>query len=194
MSTISKTHRGYTQLIVGVSIIIPIAVALLLFLPYKINLPVSIVAFLPGFNAGINSLTALLLLSALWAIKQKNIELHKNLMLSAFILGAIFLLSYVTYHSSTESTIFGDINHNGVLEADEKAELGISRVVYLFVLLSHILLAIIVLPFVLFALFNALTDRIERHKKIVKFAFPIWLYVSVSGVIVFLMIRPYYPF
>jgi putative membrane protein len=125
-------------------------------------------------------------------IKQKNIAYHRMSMMTAFILGGIFLVSYVIYHSTSESTVFGDLNGNGVLEATESAAVGSARTIYLIVLISHIVLAAIVLPFVLMAMYYALTDKIKQHKKIVKLAFPIWLYVSVTGVIVYLMISPYY--
>jgi putative membrane protein len=190
----TNQQRGLTRLIIGISIVVPLLVALLLFLPFKLTVPVVIVSALPTLNAVINSATSLLLIGALVAIKRKNIALHKTLMLSAFGLGAIFLVSYVLYHSSAPSTVFGDLNHDGILDEQEAQLVDGSRGIYLFVLLSHILLAIVVLPFVLFALFNALADKIDRHKKIVKFAFPIWLYVSITGVVVYLMISPYYNF
>ena len=113
-------------------------------------------------------------------------------MLVAFVLGALFLVSYVIYHASAESTVFGDLNGNGVLEDAEAAVLGNSRTVYLTILISHIILAAIVVPFVLLSLYFALNEKIAKHRKIVKFAYPIWLYVSVTGVIVYMMISPYY--
>ena len=143
-------------------------------------------------NAVINSLTAVLLIAALIAIKKKNIRLHRTLMLSALVLGTLFLVSYVIYHASTTSTVFGDVDHDGVLSSAEKAELGSMRGIYLFTLLSHIGLSIVVVPFVLLAFYYALSNQISRHQKIVKYTFPVWLYVSITGVLVYLMISPYY--
>jgi len=187
-------HKQYNGLILAISIIVPVLVAVLLFMPYKISLPIGIVSILPGLNAVLNSITSVLLIAAVIAIKKKRIIVHKRLMLSAFGLGAIFLISYVLYHAAADSTVFGDLNANGVLDPEEKDAIGSKRGLYVFFLLTHILLAIVVLPFVLYALFNALTEQFDKHKKVVKFAFPIWLYVSVTGVIVYLMISPYYSF
>lgn len=194
LKTDTLEHKKYNGLILAISIIVPVLVAFLLFMPYKIALPVGVVSVLPGLNAVLNSITSVLLIAALVAIKKKNVAVHKRLMLTAFGLGAIFLISYVMYHAAAESTVFGDLNGNGVLDPQEKKEIGSIRGIYLFFLLTHILLAIVVLPFVLYALFNALTERFDKHKKVVKFAFPIWLYVSLTGVIVYLMISPYYNF
>ena len=113
-------------------------------------------------------------------------------MTAGFSLGAIFLLTYVLYHSSATTTIFGDINGDGMLSEDESVLVSISRPVYVGILISHIVLSVIVIPLVLTSFFYSLNARIEEHKKIVKFTFPIWLYVSMTGVIVYLMVSPYY--
>lgn len=111
----------------------------------------------------------------------------------AFTLGSLFLVSYVIYHSTADSTIYGDLNGNGVLDDTEKTkELMWWRGLYVGILLPHIILAAVVVPFVLFAFYYALNDKIEKHKKIVKWTFPIWLFVSITGVVVYLMISPYY--
>ena len=178
--------------IIVVSIVIPLVVAVLLFLPTKLALAEDFVAILPDINAFINSLTALCLIMGLIFIKSDNVSLHKKLMITAFILGVCFLLSYVLYHASVESTIYGDINGDGTLSEVERAEAGMRRNIYLFVLLSHILLAISVVPLVLFAMHFALNGKFEAHKRIVKFAYPVWLYVSITGVVVYLMIKPFY--
>jgi putative membrane protein len=188
----TANENRYLTLIGILSIVIPLAVAVLLFSPSKLQLEGGWVDFLPHLNGMINSATSIALVAGLIFIKQKKIQYHKSAMLVAFVLGAIFLVSYVIYHSSAESTVFGDINGNGVLEATEAAELGSSRTVYLIILISHIILAAVVVPFVLLALYFALSDKVASHKKIVKYAYPIWLYVSVTGVIVYLMISPYY--
>lgn len=188
-----ESNKSYLRVIQVVSVVIPVVVAILLFAPLNLNVEdQSWVKSLPGLNACVNSLTAVLLILALFAIRAKKIALHRNLMLSALVLGTIFLLSYVTYHASTTSTVFGDINGDGVLSAIERETLGTSRTWYLITLLSHIVLSIVVVPFVLLAFYYALTNQVSKHQKIVKYTFPIWLYVSVTGVIVYLMISPYY--
>ncbi len=182
MSTLSSNQvdKKYSRLIAIVSVLIPIVVAVLLFVPAKLSLSAEWVYLLPKINAVINSLTSVLLILGFIFIKKKMIKQHRAVMSSAFVLGALFLVSYVVYHASAPSTSFGGE--------------GAIRTIYYVVLLSHILLAAIVVPFVLFAFYFALTQKIEKHKKIVKWTFPIWLYVSVTGVIVYLMISPYYSF
>ncbi len=170
-------NNNLVKLITVVSVLIPIAVAILLFMPSKIDLFGDWTYKLPHFNAIINSLTSLFLILSFYMIKyKKNIKAHQNLNTASFILGSIFLVSYIIYHSSVESTPYQ----------------GDQRVIYFSFLLSHILLSIVVVPFVLFAFYYALTKQIDKHKKVVKYTFPIWLYVSVSGVIVYFMISPFY--
>jgi len=159
------------------SIAIPLAVAVLLGLPTKLDLG-DWVYTLPHVIGVINTLTAVALVAALVAVKKKNIDLHKKFNGLAFVLGAIFLVCYVIYHASAESTSFGGE--------------GASRYIYFFLLISHIALSIGVVPMVLLSFYYALNGMIPQHKKIVKFTFPIWLYVSVTGVAVYLMISPYY--
>jgi putative membrane protein len=113
-------------------------------------------------------------------------------MLVAFALGIIFLISYVIYHAAAPSTMYGDINGDGILSDAEMALLGSSRTVYLVILLSHIVLATIVVPFVLLAIYYGLADKVQKHRRIVRYTYPIWLYVSISGVVVYLMISRYY--
>lgn len=191
MDQVIRADKRYLNTIKVLSVAIPIVVAILLFIPKKLAIG-NWVLILPHLNAVINSTTALLLILALIAIKQKKIKLHKNLMTSGLILGTIFLVSYVLYHSSAPSTVFGDINGDGILSEVEKSEVGSSRTFYLLLLLSHIGFSIVVVPFVLLAFYYSLSAQIEKHKKIVKYTFPIWLFVSVTGVIVYLMIRGYY--
>ena len=169
--------NNLVKIIAVVSVIIPIAVAFLLFMPSKIDIFGDWTYKLPHFNAIINSLTSIFLVSSFYMIKYKrNIRAHQNLNTVSFTLGAIFLVSYIIYHSSVDSTPYQ----------------GDQRVVYFFFLISHILLSIVVVPFVLFAFYYSLSNQIEKHKKVVKYTFPIWLYVSVSGVIVYFMISPFY--
>lgn len=181
-----------TRIIIGVSVVIPLAVAALILLPQKINAG-SWVYFLPDLNAVINSLTAILLLLALVMIKRGNVAAHRMLMTSGLILGFLFLICYIIYHASAPSIKYGDLNVDGVLSEAELSAVGNSRSVYLGILFSHIILSIFVVPFVLFAFYYAFSGKIEKHKKIVKFTFPLWFYVSVSGVVVYLMISEYYP-
>lgn len=193
MEQVLESNKTYLRVIQVVSVVIPIVVAILLFAPFNLALgDQAWVKALPGVNAVINSMTAILLVAALIAIKQKNIKLHRNLMLGALVLGTFFLVAYVIYHASTTSTVYGDLNHDGVLDDLERSEIGSMRGVYLFTLLSHIGLSIVVVPFVLLAFYYALSNQISKHQKIVKYTFPVWLYVSVTGVLVYLMISPFY--
>ena len=143
-------------------------------------------------NAIINSMVSILLIAGLISIKRKNYILHKQIMIAAIILSVLFLLSYVAHHLTTGDTKFGDINHDGLLSLDEKALAGPVRYIYYAILLTHIPLAGIILPFVLFTAYRALSGDYEKHKRLARITWPIWLYVAVSGVVVYLMISPYY--
>ncbi len=158
---------------------IPIVVAILLGIRQKLDLG-SWTHTLPHINAVINLLTAVMLLIGVWAVKNKKIGFHKICMLTAFTLGSCFLVFYVIYHLTNASTSFGGS--------------GFISIVYYFLLISHILLAAVVVKFVLMAVYYGLQNNIESHRKTVRYAFPIWLYVSVTGVIVYLMISPYYHY
>ena len=164
--------------IIGISIAIPLAVAVLLFMPAKITALGDWVYFLPHLNAVINSAASVALIFGLVFIKQKKYNYHGATMTIAFVLGAIFLVSYVIYHASAESTSFGGE--------------GVIRSIYYFLLITHIIFAAVALFPILFAYYYGYTDQRSKHRKVVKFAYPIWLYVSVTGVIVYLMISPYY--
>lgn len=135
---------------------------------------------LPKLNAMINGTCSVLLLLSLYMIKQKNIAVHKKLNLITFCLSAVFLVSYVTYHWMMPETVFPEGNS--------------LRPLYLVILVSHIVLAALVLPLILLSFHKGLQNQVEKHKKLVRWAFPIWLYVTITGVIVYLMISPYYPF
>lgn len=164
--------------IIGISIVIPLAVAVLLFMPAKITALGDWVYFLPHLNAVINTTASVALIIGLIFVKQKKYGYHGAMMTIAFVMGAIFLVSYVIYHASAESTSYGGE--------------GFIRTVYYFLLITHIIFAAVALFPILFAYYYGFTDQREKHRKVVKFAFPIWLYVSVTGVIVYLMISPYY--
>jgi putative membrane protein len=180
--------------IAAVSILIPLIVAALIFLPVRTGFDHNWVYLLPHLNGTINSLTIFFLLAGYFLIKRGNIAGHKKAMIASFALGSIFLVSYLIYHSSAPSTLYGDINNDGILDDVEKAAVATSRIIYLMFLLTHILFAIIVAPLVLTSLIYGLTGSFTKHKKLVRYAYPVWLYVSVTGVIVYFMIRSYYPF
>ncbi|CAH8281380.1 putative membrane protein [Mariniflexile fucanivorans] len=167
--------KKYNKLIVILSVVIPIVVAIL----FGVKIPnVEPLSFLPPIYATINGLTAVILVIAFFAIKNKKIVLHENLMTTAIWCSALFLVMYVAYHMTSDSTKFGGE--------------GPIKYVYYFILLTHILLSIIIIPFVLITYVRAITNNIEKHKKIAKITFPLWLYVAVTGVIVYIMISPYY--
>lgn len=149
-------------------------------------------SFLPPFHATVNALSAIVLISAFYFIKQKNIEAHKRMIYIALGLSVLFLLSYVAYHFTTPETLFGDINRDFVVDEAELLAVGNARTIYLIILLSHIILAAITVPLVLFTFIRAYTGQYERHKKLARWAFPIWLYVAITGPIVYLMLKPYY--
>lgn len=143
-------------------------------------------------NAIINSVVAVLLLAALLSVKMKNYTLHRNIMLTAMFLSFLFLISYICHHLFAGETRFGDINHDGVVTGIEKAAVGNSRIIYYILLGTHIPLAGIILPFILFSAYRALTGEFEKHKKLVRITWPVWFYVAVTGVVVYWMISPYY--
>jgi putative membrane protein len=143
-------------------------------------------------SAGVNSLVAILLIIGLIMIKQKKYELHKKVMMSTMVLSILFLVFYIAHHLFTGETKYGDLNHDFVLSDDEKSMSGMMRYVYYFIIGTHITLAGIVMPFVLYSAYRGLTAEYTKHKKLVRYTFPIWLYVAITGVIVYFMISPYY--
>jgi putative membrane protein len=154
----------------------------------------SFAAFLPKLNAILNGTCSVLLLVSLYFIKQKNITVHKRINIVAFILSSLFLVSYILFHYLTPETRYGDINGDGIVSASELAIAGSLRTVYFCILIPHITLAAIVLPLILLSFYRGLQMQVQKHKKLVRWAFPIWLFVTVSGVVVYLMISPYYHF
>ncbi len=174
-----EAEKKYNKWIVILSIVIPVMVAGLFGVNLrKLGYDVEPLTFLPPIYATINGLTAVLLVIAVWAIKNKKQALHQKLMTTAIGCSVLFLLMYIAYHMTSDSTPFGGE--------------GVIRYVYFFILISHILLSIIIIPLVLITYVRAITTNFERHKKIAKVTFPIWLYVAVSGVVVYIMISPYY--
>ncbi len=166
--------KNYKKLITVLSIVIPVAVAALFGVKIDIELPV----FLPPIYATVNGITALVLILAVMAIKKGNIKTHQSLIKTALACSALFLVMYVLYHMTSDSTKF-------------RGE-GIVKYIYYFILITHIILSIVVIPFVLTTFVRGLNREDERHTKIAKITFPLWLYVAITGVIVYVMIRPYY--
>ncbi|WP_299364861.1 DUF420 domain-containing protein [Winogradskyella sp.] len=189
MSTVDlEKEKKYNKWIVVLSIAIPLVVALLFGVKIDIDLPV----FLPPIYATINAITALVLIVAVVMIKKGNRKMHERLMKFAIMLSVLFLVMYVLYHMTSDSTKFGDLNKDGELDASELSQIGTTRYIYYFILFSHILLSIAVIPFVLITYVRAITNNFERHKRIAKITFPLWLYVAITGVVVYIMISPYY--
>ena len=186
-------EQKYNPWIIILSIAIPLVVVLLFNVKlYDLGYDVTPLTFLPPIYATINGITAVLLITAVWAIKNGNRKLHENLMKTAIACSVLFLALYVAYHMTSLSVKFGDSNHNGILDDIEKSAVGNIRFLYYFILLTHISLSVIVIPLVLTSYVRAIAQKFEQHKKITKYTFPIWLYVAVTGVIVYLMISPYY--
>ena len=177
MSKIQESDKGlkYKNLIIVVSILIPIVV-LVLFNIRITSLPQ--LTFLPPIYATINGITAILLLAALYSIKNKKIKQHEFLMKTSILLSLIFLVMYILYHMTTDPTPYGGE--------------GIIRTVYFFILISHITLSVFIVPMVLVTYVRAISKLFDKHKKIARITFPIWLYIAITGVIVYLMISPYY--
>ena len=157
----------------------------------KINLSFDVHIFAKA-NAVINGTVAVLLLAGLYFAKQKNYELHKKIMLTAMILSVLFLVSYICHHLLAGETMYGETDGIAGLSDVEKTAAGSSRTIYLLILITHIPLAGLALPFILFAAYRALIGEYEKHKKLVRVIWPVWFYVAVTGVIVYLMISPYY--
>lgn len=143
-------------------------------------------------NAIINGLVAILLMTGLMFVKQKKYVAHKKTMMIAMVLSILFLVSYIAHHLLSGDTVYGDSSHDGILDATEKAAVSGSRMVYLIILLTHIFLAAIILPFILFTAYRGMTAEFPRHKKLARITWPIWFYVSVTGPIIYMMISPYY--
>jgi len=169
-----ERKEPYKKLIVTLSVVIPVAVAAL----FRIEVPGYNLSFLPPIYAGINGLTAVLLISAIVAIKNGNRGLHERLIKTCMALSVLFLLMYIAYHATSQPTQYGG---TGVLAG-----------IYYFILITHIVLSVVVIPFVLFTYVRALAGNFARHRALAKYTFPLWLYVAVTGVVVYLMISPYY--
>ncbi|MFI5217971.1 MAG: DUF420 domain-containing protein [Bacteroidia bacterium] len=174
-----KSEKNIFRIIILVSVLVFLTIVVLSQLPKAAHIP-EFVKYLPAFNSIINGITAIILLISFYNIKRKRIDIHKKLNITAFFLSCLFLISYVTWHSFGVETKF---------PADNPL-----RPFYLFILISHIILAACVMPLVLISFYLGLTMQVKRHRKLTRWSFPIWLYVAVTGVIVYLMISPYYQF
>ena len=175
-----NNESRYLALIAVLSIAIPVVVAYLFYMPKSGDAAPVNVSFLPKLHAILNSLTAVALVVGYFFIKKGNQVAHRAAMFSAFVLSSLFLISYVTYHYFGESTAYGGE--------------GIMRSIYFFVLITHIILAAAIVPLVLLTIYFAITGNFARHTRFSRWTFPIWLYVSVTGVLVYFMISPYYSF
>ncbi len=176
---ITEEERKYKKWIVTLSIVIPLVVAILFGVKLKdLGIEVKPLRFLPPIYATINGLTAVVLFAAVAAIKKGKVKLHENLVKVCMACSLAFLVMYVAYHMTADSTPYGGE--------------GFLRYLYFFILITHILLSIIIIPFVLFTFVRGIAGAYERHKKLARITYPMWMYVAVTGVIVYLMISPYY--
>lgn len=183
------------RFVAAVSIFVLLVVIILnrKIIPAPAVLP-SFTYFLPKLNAILNGSCSVLLLISLYFIKQKNITAHKRTNIIAFCFSSLFLVSYILFHYLAPETKYADIDGNGVATDAEKATVGGIRYVYYIILITHIILAAGVLPLILLSFYRGLQMQVEKHRKLVRWTFPIWLYVTITGVVVYLMISPYYHF
>lgn len=190
-ASLEKNDRRATWLIIVFSIVVFSAVALLGQVKLDVNLGFNVHIF-AEMNAFINSTIAILLVAALIAVKNKQYSLHKTIMLFALALSIVFLVSYIAHHLLAGEARFGDANHDGIVSDDEKAAVSSIRYVYYVILGTHIFLAAIILPFILFTAYRALIAEYPQHKKLARYTWPLWFYVAVTGPVVYWMISPYY--
>jgi putative membrane protein len=186
-----KNDRKASVLIIAFSLVIFTAIIILSRVKLEVNLGFDVHWF-ARLNAMINSIVTVLLIGAMIAIKKRKYLTHKKMMLASMILSILFLVSYICHHLFAGETRFGDINHDGVIDEAEKAEVGFLQVLYRIILFTHIPLAGIILPFILFTAYRSMIGEYERHKRLGRITWPVWLYVAITGVIVYVMISPYY--
>ena len=177
MRTLEENKALEKKLNIAAVITSVIVLAVVAFMRHTFDIGIDF-SFLPPFHAGMNVLAAIALIAALYFIKQKNMEAHRNCIYTAMFFSALFLVSYVLYHSTTPETLYGGQ--------------GTIRTVYFVLLVSHIILAGVILPFIFFTFNRAFTGQYERHKKMARWVYPLWLYVAISGPICYLMLKPYY--
>jgi putative membrane protein len=192
LAPVIKKNDQQANIIIGLfSVIVFVAVTFLSKFTINVELPFDKHIF-ALINALLNTTVAFLLVLALVAVKQKKYQLHKNLMTTALVLSLLFLVTYIAHHLLAGEARFGDTNFDGIVSLEEKAVGGNMRSFYLIVLTTHIILAALILPFILFTTYRALTGEFEAHKKIAKRTWPLWFYVAVTGPLVYMMIKPYY--
>jgi putative membrane protein len=192
LAPVIKKNDKQANIIIGLfSVIVFVAVTFLSKFTINVELPFDKHIF-ALINALLNTTVAFLLVLALVAVKQKKYQLHKNLMTTALVLSLLFLVTYIAHHLLAGEARFGDTDFDGIVSLEEKAVAGNMRSFYLIVLTTHIILAALILPFILFTTYRALTGEFEAHKKIAKRTWPLWFYVAVTGPLVYMMIKPYY--
>lgn len=192
LKPIIKKNDKKAKTLIGIfSFVVFSAVVLLGQIHLTIHTGINIHIF-ATINAILNSIIALLLVLALMAVKTKKFVLHKNIMITALSLSVIFLISYITHHLLAGDALYGDSNHDNILSDAERLVVSGSRTIYLVILITHIFLAAIILPFILYTAYRGLTAEYSLHKKIAKYTWPLWFYVAVTGPIVYWMIHPYY--
>ena len=179
--------------VIWVLCVVVFALVVMMRSPYKIPLPEGVnLSFLPPVHALLNSLVALCLVVAILSVKAKKICLNKKSINVAMVLSILFLLCYVAYHFTTKETLYGDSNHDGEVTAEEKLAAGSMRAVYFFVLISHIVLAAVSLPMILFTWLYGVTNQYAKHRKLAKITFPVWFYVALTGPVCYFMLKQYY--
>lgn len=189
--SLQKNDKKAHWLIVIFSIVVFGVIASLSRIQLRVDLGFNVHIFATA-NAVINSLVAVLLIAALIFVRQKKYIAHKKTMMFAMVLSILFLVSYITHHLLSGDTMYGDSNHNGILEDTERALVSGTRGVYLIILLTHIFLAAIILPFILYTAYRGMISEYPKHKKLGRITWPIWFYVSLTGPILYFMIAPYY--
>lgn len=189
--TLPKNDRKARILILTFSAIVFVAVTALERVTLDVDLGFDAHIFALT-NAVINSVVAMLLVAGLISAKRRRLTLHRNIMLTAMVLSVIFLVSYILHHLFAGSTLYGDLDKNGIVTELEKAQAGSLRYVYFFLLGTHILLAGVSLPYILFTAYRALISENAQHRKMAKITWPMWFYVALSGPLVYYMISQYY--
>lgn len=192
LAPVIKKNDKLANILIGLfSVVVFVAVIFLSKFTIDVALPFDKHIF-AMINALLNTTVAFLLVVALVAVKQKKYQLHKNLMATALVLSLLFLVTYIAHHLLAGEARFGDANFDGIVSMEEIAVVGNTRSFYLILLTTHIILAALILPFILFTTYRALTGEFMAHKKIAKRTWPLWFYVAVTGPLVYMMIKPYY--
>lgn len=188
---LQKNDKKARALILVFSFVVFAAVVLLTRVKLDVNLGFDPHVFATA-NAVINFIVTILLIAGFVTVKKGNYQLHKKIMMTAMVLSVLFLVSYISHHLFAGETKFGDLNHDGLISDEEKAAGGSLRLIYYVILITHIPLAGIILPFILFTAYRAMIAEWPKHKKLARITWPIWLYVAITGVLVYLLISPYY--